>query len=355
MTQIFRPVLDLYRDSQVVGQAGGTTNLYATIDEAVADDADYIKLPFANGGNTKVLVVTLDPLGGDPLSSVDHEIHWRVGENAFNGGHASIELRQDYIDEASKGTLIATTAVFDSSGADAFSDGVTKVLSSMEADAITDYSSLSLRIIFTNDNNFAETRVAQAWFQTPDAGPAVDPDTSSVSPLAATKAVDDQVTITVTVLNTDQDPVEAANVDFTVDGNGTVVSQPDPTDAQGVTTGIVSSDSELVQVVTVIANNVQLTEQATITYTDETAIVRDFQILSGGINAYDGTLELSVFLNKEAADQDVYTVLSRGGRVNIHDEFGFFLGSVTTGEQDSFRRVLDPVRPWRRIHANRKS
>jgi hypothetical protein len=168
MAQIAHPISDTFRDTQVVDQAGGTSSLFATIDEGTASDSDYIKLPFSNGGNTKVLVVRLTSLS-DPQSSTGHIVHWRLGENAFSGGHAKIEIRQSYVDESNKGTLIATTATFNTSGADTFTDGVTYTLSGGEADAITDYTALYARIVFTNDNNFAETRLSFMDFQTPDA------------------------------------------------------------------------------------------------------------------------------------------------------------------------------------------
>ncbi len=168
MAQIAHPISDTFRDTQVVGQAGGTSSLFDTINEASADDADYIKLPFSNGGNTKVLVVALTSLS-DPQSSTGHVVHWRVGENTFSGGHIKVEIRQGYVDESNKGTLIATTATFDTSGADAFTDGTTYTLSGGEADAITDYSILFARIVFTNDNNFAESRLSFMDLQTPDA------------------------------------------------------------------------------------------------------------------------------------------------------------------------------------------
>lgn len=81
--------------------------------------------------------------GSDPFLSTGHIIRWR-GRSATNGKHVQMELRQGYVSEGNKGTLIATspsTALTTS-----FAD-YSYTLSGPEADSITDYTSLYLRYI----------------------------------------------------------------------------------------------------------------------------------------------------------------------------------------------------------------
>jgi hypothetical protein len=142
MAQFGRPSTDAsiggYQD-----QAGGTTNIFGTIDETSASDADYVRSVVAPVNAPYVTrLTTLE----DPLSSSGHTIRWRRQKNAAGGAtvNLTVQLRQTYVNEGSPGTLIAekaTVAVPDSWTDDSLT------LSGGEADAITDYTALYLRFV----------------------------------------------------------------------------------------------------------------------------------------------------------------------------------------------------------------
>lgn len=143
MAQFGRPISDAsigtWKD-----QGDGTTNIYTTIDETSASDADYIKsvdnpssAPYATG-----LTTTLE----DPVSNANHIIRWRRQKSASGGGQIdlTITLNEGYTNEGSPGTQRCTTSDTDIPAAWA---STSYTLSSGEADAITDYTDLTLRIV----------------------------------------------------------------------------------------------------------------------------------------------------------------------------------------------------------------
>lgn len=145
MPQFARPTstttLGNYQD-----QGGGTTNIHLTIDEAAADDADYIRSP--TSPTSEVYVCALSSIT-DPASSTGHIVRVRANKDVASGGEQidmTVELRQGYVSEASQGTLIATltqtnlTSTFTT---------YSLTLSAAQADAITNYASLFLRIVMT--------------------------------------------------------------------------------------------------------------------------------------------------------------------------------------------------------------
>lgn len=142
MAQFGRPSADTsigtYTD-----QAGGTTNIYATMDESAADDGDYIKsvtAPSSAPYVTKLTSVT------DPASSTGHVVRVRC-RNGVAGARAidlTAQLRQGYTNEGSPGTLIATLSQATVSGS--FTT-YSATLTGGEADSITDYGSLYIRIV----------------------------------------------------------------------------------------------------------------------------------------------------------------------------------------------------------------
>jgi hypothetical protein len=126
-------------------QGGGTTNIWDTINETVASDADYIR-SVADPSNapyvTKLTAVT------DPVSSTGHTIRARMGTDVSSGGNqidATVQLRQGYVSEGTPGTLIATLTQSNIS-AGSFTD-YSYNLSAGEANSITDYSDLYLRVV----------------------------------------------------------------------------------------------------------------------------------------------------------------------------------------------------------------
>lgn len=144
MAQFGRPSADTYNGDGWVEDDGTAVDIFDQIDEAVLDDADYIKSPVAP--TSDVYVTKLSNLE-DPVSSTGHTVRVRHQKDAAGGATVNLtaELRQGYVSEASQGTLIATVM-----SAVALSDVATTTtytLSAAEADAITDYTSLYLRFL----------------------------------------------------------------------------------------------------------------------------------------------------------------------------------------------------------------
>lgn len=142
MAQFARPDADssigTYTD-----QGGGTTNIYTTVDEASASDADYVKSVTAP--SNAPCVFRLSDVT-DPVSSSGHVMRVRA-RNGVSGGRAidlTAQLRLSYVNEGSPGTLIATLT--QATVASSFTD-YSVTLSGAEADAITDYTALFIRIV----------------------------------------------------------------------------------------------------------------------------------------------------------------------------------------------------------------
>ena len=147
MAQFARPDLDTNNVDAYTDQGGGSTNLYTTIDEVSFSDADYIRT--VTDPSTDVIVFRLSDVT-DPVSSVNHVLRVRAGTDQAAGGNPvnlTAQLRMTYVSEGAQGTLIATLSQAP------ISDGsfttYTYTLSGAEADAITDYTALFLRITLT--------------------------------------------------------------------------------------------------------------------------------------------------------------------------------------------------------------
>ena len=133
MAQFGRPSADTVRTAWT-DQAGGTTNIYTTIDETVASDADYIKTAAPPGTNEyETLLTSLT----DPVSSTGHIMRWRRRKQPASGS-AQINLTVRLLQG---GTQIVSRADTDIPGT--FTDS-SYTLSAGEADAITDYTDLRL-------------------------------------------------------------------------------------------------------------------------------------------------------------------------------------------------------------------
>lgn len=146
--QIARPTADVFVGAGWIDEGGATTNLFESIDEASASDTDYARSP--NSPSSSVYVATLDPAAlTDPQVSTGHVLRYRYDKEIVSGSptlNLTVQLRQAYVSEASQGTLIASAT--HSNIADAPADG-TLTLSGAEADAITDYTDLHVRVVFT--------------------------------------------------------------------------------------------------------------------------------------------------------------------------------------------------------------
>ena len=144
MPQFERPDNDFNNPGSYTDQSGGATDIYTTIDEATADDADFIRT--ATSPSAAVYVARLSN-AEDPLSSSTHVLRWRYAKDGV-GAQIDIteQLRQGYVSEASLGTLITSRAFTD------VSDTIvqdTYTLTAAEADSITDYNDLFLRFSIT--------------------------------------------------------------------------------------------------------------------------------------------------------------------------------------------------------------
>jgi len=144
MAQFARPSTDTTLDSYT-DQTGGTTNIYTTIDESVASDLDYIRSatdPSNAAYVTKLTSVT------DPVSATGHVLRVRMGTDVASGGNqidATVELREGYVSETSQGTLICTLSQSNINQG-SFAD-YSANLSAGEANSITDYTDLYVRVV----------------------------------------------------------------------------------------------------------------------------------------------------------------------------------------------------------------
>jgi len=142
MPQFARPIADKVEGAWVKSTGGGTA-LYTMIDEAVADDADFIQSELAPANS--VCCVDLSDVE-DPQSSAGHVIRYRYRKDAAGGATigVTVQLRQGYVNESSQGALIHSevhAAIGEGWTAGTFT------LTAGEADAITDYADLQLRFI----------------------------------------------------------------------------------------------------------------------------------------------------------------------------------------------------------------
>lgn len=143
MAQFGRPSTDTTRDNWEEDD-GTTVDIFDQIDETPFDDADFIRTvptPTADVYVTKLTTLT------DPVSSINHILRYRYGKDLAGGDviNITIQLRQGYVNEGAPGTLIATIATL-LDVPNGFNAG-SYTLSGAEADAITDYTNLYVRII----------------------------------------------------------------------------------------------------------------------------------------------------------------------------------------------------------------
>ena len=143
MPQFGRPdgttTLGTYTD-----QGGGVTNIHLTIDEVVADDADYIRS--VTSPINEAYVCSLSNVT-DPVSSTGHIIRMRTAVDlaAQESLDFTHQLRMTYVSEASQGTLIASQTRLGVTSTTWTT--TTYTLSAAEADAITDYTALFFRFL----------------------------------------------------------------------------------------------------------------------------------------------------------------------------------------------------------------
>lgn len=136
-------------DGNWLNQAGSATNMYQSIAPdtpgsiGAGDDTDYVESPLAPVNEACAFDLSTVE---DPQSSSGHIMRWRRGKNAAGGAaiDLTVQLRQGYTGEGAQGTLIRS--VSDAGIPDAFTT-TTATLSGAEADSITNYADLQLRLV----------------------------------------------------------------------------------------------------------------------------------------------------------------------------------------------------------------
>lgn len=147
-------------------QGGGTTNIYSTIDEVTASDADYIKSPLPSSANA--FICTLQNVD-DPVFHTGHFVKGRVwcDRGTATTVVANLELRQ-----GTTQIVLASSTI--TAGENMTWKDFLLELSEAQAAAITDYTDLRLRfysLILGGTVN--EMRFSWAVFDIPPKGPAV--------------------------------------------------------------------------------------------------------------------------------------------------------------------------------------
>lgn len=142
MAQFARPSADASVGNWL-DDGGGSTSLFAAIDEASPSDVDYIESESAPASSPYACDLgTIE----DPQSSSGHIVRYRYQKDASGGAQIdlTVELRQGYVSEGTQGTLIASNS--HTNIGNGWTDG-SFTLSAVEADSITDYSDLQLRFV----------------------------------------------------------------------------------------------------------------------------------------------------------------------------------------------------------------
>ena len=147
MAQSARPNSDAFVGNYA-DEGAANTDIYQSVDEAVANDSDYIISDA--GPSNSAAAVSLSSMD-DPGTSAAHVVRYRYRKDSAGGAaiDMTIELREGYNNEVSRGTLIASqthTNIGESVAEGSFT------LAGPEADAITNYADLSIRIVSDQPN-----------------------------------------------------------------------------------------------------------------------------------------------------------------------------------------------------------
>jgi len=152
LTQYARPNSTISR-----GSWSPSSNLHLTIDETLVDDGDYTYVQDDGGSGEEPMTVTLSSVT-DPVTATAHA--WTVRAKKDTGTcRLDVELRQG------ASTVIATDSNYITTGWVDY----TYTLSSAEANAITNYSTLRFKIIAEDEaEEDGTTSVSWAYFSVPD-------------------------------------------------------------------------------------------------------------------------------------------------------------------------------------------
>jgi hypothetical protein len=136
--QTARPASDISLGNFVPTPASPTTG-FDKLDEVTPSDADYVSSPSAPSAEEYEFKFSSLV---DPLSSADHDIDYRLRKDSAAGSqiNATVELRQG------PSTLIKQWTHTDLSNV---WTTFAQTLAAGEADLITDYTDLRLKVIFT--------------------------------------------------------------------------------------------------------------------------------------------------------------------------------------------------------------
>lgn len=129
MAQFARPVSD-------VALGGWSGPAFSTIDEAVADDADFTQSP--TGPANAILEVALGSVE-DPQSSTGHAVRYRFKKDTSGGSQIDLTV------ELVQGTTVIASWLH-ANISDLYTDAA-QTLTAAQADAITNYADLRLRFI----------------------------------------------------------------------------------------------------------------------------------------------------------------------------------------------------------------
>lgn len=141
MAQFARPTTDTTRTNWEEDD-GTTTAIYDQVDEAVRDDADYIRTGLIP--NNAIWVTKFGSLT-DPATGAGHILRYVLAKDAADGEQIDfiVQLRQGYTNEGSPGTLIQEWLHPDVSGTLTLYE---QTLGEANANLITDYTSLYYRV-----------------------------------------------------------------------------------------------------------------------------------------------------------------------------------------------------------------
>jgi len=159
MAQTARPISDISAGSWTdEGGVDNDGNLYTSLDETSQDgDSSYV----SGGDGAGDFEVKLGSMN-DPGSSVDHTVYvWAKAVGSGPSERASIALYQG----ATKIANIAVNQIISRTDYTLYSS----TLSSADADAITNYTDLRVRVTENNIGSGEEVRVTQIYMEVPDA------------------------------------------------------------------------------------------------------------------------------------------------------------------------------------------
>jgi len=162
MAQTARPISDISTGSWTdEGRVDNDGNLYTSLDETSQDgDSSYV----TGGDGAGDFEVKLGSLS-DPSSNIDHTVYiWAKAVGSGPSERASFALYQGATKIANIGVnqiVIRTDYGLHSA-----------TIATSEADAITDYTDLRVRVSENNIGSGEEIRVTQIYMEVPDAAPS---------------------------------------------------------------------------------------------------------------------------------------------------------------------------------------